>query len=88
MSESHSSEDELATGGMTLEQATKCDIEGVDEMDCADKLKEAVEKVREDHDHEKIIETNIWLLKVNWNENTDDVWVAAYGYNGGYEVEQ
>ena len=79
---------------MTLEQRTNCQLGGVeetwvvDEMENSDELKDAIAAVREDHDEEYVIESNIWQLKVHWNENTDSVWVATFGYNGGYEVEE
>lgn len=78
--------------GLRMDRRTTCVLEGVDDewiiddLDCADELREAIATVREDHDAEEIVETSIWLLKAYWNDNTDEVWVSAFGYNGGYEV--
>lgn len=82
-------------GAITLEQATSCQLGGVDEtwvvdeLDCADELKDAIQSVQDDHDEERLVVTDtVWILKVHWNDNTEEVWVGTFGYNGGYKVEE
>lgn len=77
----------------TLSRRTSCNLSGVDDewdieaMDCGDELKDAIQAVRENHDESRIVETDtVWILRAYWNDNTDSVWVGAFGYYGGFEA--
>lgn len=79
---------------MKLERKTSCQLNQVEDtwefeqLDNPEKLKNAIVAVIEDHDEEVLIETDgLWILNVHWNDNTDSVWVAMFGYYGGMEVQ-
>lgn len=79
---------------MKLRTRTKCQIDDVDdvwdvdELDEADMIQDAVVNVRDNHDSEITFKVgDLWVFTVYWNEDTESVWVARYGYNGGMEVE-
>lgn len=60
----------------------------VDDLDCAEELRDAVKTVREDSDESVVVEgDSIWMYEVYWNDNTDSVWVSLFGYHGGFEVQ-
>lgn len=76
-----------------LSRRTTCQLGDVDDewdidaRDESEEIKEAIQAVREDHDEERIVEVDpVWVLSIYWNENTDSVWAAVYGYHGGFEV--
>ena len=75
-----------------LERLTKCQLSGVndewdiDDMECADELRDAIQTVRDDHDHEvRLEEPPLWLLEVKWNEKREQVVVGTFGYHGEFE---
>lgn len=71
-----------------MNQAMSCQLSGVseeweiDELDCADELREAIEAVRDDHELEPTIKTSPWLLEPYWNEKN------RRGPSGGVRAQQ
>jgi len=77
-----------------LHQVVKADLGGVSEtwdidgLDCADELRDAIESVCDDHDHEATIEEMpIWQLRVAYDEEQKRPVVAAYGFKAEYSVK-
>jgi len=78
--------------GIEMQTRTRCELEDIDEvwntadLRCGDEVEAAIETVREDHDENVLVEDSPWILDVHWNENTNSVWIARFGYDGGMEV--
>lgn len=79
-----------------LEQVLSAEFRGVaetwhlSEMDegVREKLLSAVASVRSDHDAKPVVEKPPhWYLQPYWNEETDEVRIAAYVFDSSYVIE-
>jgi hypothetical protein len=78
----------------TIKCITTCELNGindewpVDSLDKADELRDAIETVRADHDHEQLIDEEFpWIIRVSYNDKRECVCCNVYGYHGEYVVK-